>query len=773
MADFDAGSIIGTLELDRDPFTQGLELAKEQADRFEEETKPVITPAVDTEEADTELDSLKAKSDELGAESPTITPKVDDEAAKLGLDDLLIKAEEVNHTRVKIDVQRGEVDRLISDTDRLLAEVDKIGPLAQGAFSEFAQSAQSALGSGGSGGGAAFSEGGGEFGMLGMVAGVSSLISLLIPLGAVAANAFLSLGAGFSGAAVALGSFAVVAKSDFTDMQAKLAAVKTAQQAVNDATTDPAKLAALKQLKAAQEALVGPIGEAAKAFQRLDGEWHKILHETAGPVFGVLATAFDTVRKVLPDLVPIIDATAKGLDGLIGQLSTFMQGPIVKSFFETVANTVGPALADVGTIIVNLFSALLPLINEFMPSALQLLQWFGGITQKFSEWANSIKGHQEIQAWFRYIAQVAPEVGHFLGALAGLIGQVVEKLGSPLVSGAIMQAVTMLLHDLPTLLILFQLFVLATAGAIEILSGLLVVVGWVGDIFKWVGTKIGEAAYDIYKAWGDVSAFFHRLWNDVKQWFDDGVRDVKSVGSAIGAIPSEIVKAWNGLIGFFGGLWGDIENVFSSAGTWLLNAGSSLIHGFLHGVETAWTTVSGWFSYVYAAVSNWFSGAINWLIGAGEAIIDGLWNGMKAAWNHVTGWLGSLGGIIKHLKGPMEADKVMLYDEGSAIIGGLHRGMMDTFDYTLAPSLREMAGQIANAFGGLNPNAKLSVASQVTLSEQITAAQQLAMSLDGLRSDVKALPSATGTAVGDTISDKFEKAQTAGTRVLVTTLRQG
>lgn len=62
MGQFDAGSIIGTLDVDRSPFTQGLELAKAQGDAFE---KKKITANVDVNTGDTigKLAALRAAAD--------------------------------------------------------------------------------------------------------------------------------------------------------------------------------------------------------------------------------------------------------------------------------------------------------------------------------------------------------------------------------------------------------------------------------------------------------------------------------------------------------------------------------------------------------------------------------------------------------------------------------------------------------------------------------------------------------------------------------------
>lgn len=63
------------------------------------------------------------------------------------------------------------------------------------------------------------------------------------------------------------------------------------------------------------------------------------------------------------------------------------------------------------------------------------------------------------------------------------------------------------------------------------------------------------------------------------------------------------------------------------------------------------------------------------LYNAGTSVLQGFFNGLKAKWNEVSGWVGSLAGKIKNLKGPIEKDKVMLVNEGNAIMQGLDKGL--------------------------------------------------------------------------------------------------
>lgn len=59
----------------------------------------------------------------------------------------------------------------------------------------------------------------------------------------------------------------------------------------------------------------------------------------------------------------------------------------------------------------------------------------------------------------------------------------------------------------------------------------------------------------------------------------------------------------------------------------------------------------------------------------GKKIIKSLLSGMKEGWNDVKDWLSERASIIRKLKGPIEADRKLLYNEGGAIMGGFFRGL--------------------------------------------------------------------------------------------------
>ena len=98
-------------------------------------------------------------------------------------------------------------------------------------------------------------------------------------------------------------------------------------------------------------------------------------------------------------------------------------------------------------------------------------------------------------------------------------------------------------------------------------------------------------------------------------------------------------------------------------------------HGFQQIVSGAWQAVWGILCGIGNLIRGAFAGAGTWLWNAGKSILNGLLSGLKAAWHGVTSFVSGIGDwIVKH-KGPLTYDKVMLKPAGLAIMNGFDRSL--------------------------------------------------------------------------------------------------
>lgn len=171
--------------------------------------------------------------------------------------------------------------------------------------------------------------------------------------------------------------------------------------------------------------------------------------------------------------------------------------------------------------------------------------------------------------------------------------------------------------------------------------------------------------------------------------------------------------------------------------TWIITAGvwidqwgykirSSLISAF-HAV----IGVIGSFIGAVASIPGRVVSAIGNLGGllwnAGSSLITGLWEGMKAGWEKVKGWLSGLAGKIKDLKGPLPKDKIMLVQEGNAIMQGLDTGIKQGY-LSVAKTLKSINSDISGLQFSGSDQSSTTIYGNVNIGQNDMSSDALAMS---------------------------------------------
>lgn len=198
----------------------------------------------------------------------------------------------------------------------------------------------------------------------------------------------------------------------------------------------------------------------------------------------------------------------------------------------------------------------------------------------------------------------------------------------------------------------------------------------------------------IYKYWGTISGFFKRLLDGIGNFFFHWRHVIADVLLWFIYIPIMIVRHWSDIVGFFRKIWRDVSGavvdgitaavrfvaglpakllaIFVGAGTWLLDAGKSVLTGLSDGIHAIWDTIWAFLGRVGAAIIRVFAAAPRWLLNAGKNIMRGLWNGLRTIWFTVTGFLGRVGGAII---GYFRAAPGWLLNAGKAVMTGLWNGI--------------------------------------------------------------------------------------------------
>lgn len=129
---------------------------------------------------------------------------------------------------------------------------------------------------------------------------------------------------------------------------------------------------------------------------------------------------------------------------------------------------------------------------------------------------------------------------------------------------------------------------------------------------------------------------------------------------------------------------------------------AKITEGAIAGVEWLGSALSS----IPGLVSGAFSSAITWLKNAGLNIIQGLWDGIKEKWEDMTSWLSdkvdAFTDLITNPLDILSPSRVMM-DVGRNIGAGLAIGLEDSIEGDVEPVLTSAADRIAGVLSGSSP----------------------------------------------------------------------
>lgn len=90
------------------------------------------------------------------------------------------------------------------------------------------------------------------------------------------------------------------------------------------------------------------------------------------------------------------------------------------------------------------------------------------------------------------------------------------------------------------------------------------------------------------------------------------------------------------------------------------------------------------------------------LVNAGSSIINGFLSGIKSAFEGVKNFVGGIASWIAEHKGPLDYDAILLIPAGNAIMHGFGKGLKETFSTNVKPFVKDTARQVADAFSNVD-----------------------------------------------------------------------
>lgn len=375
-------------------------------------------------------------------------------------------------------------------------------------------------------------------------------------------------------------------------------------------------------------------------------------HAFAG--VGSLGQAFTSLAPTLSTILPlvgqIIETGLKGISAALqdpafqGGLTAFFQGvltavqalapamPALGQAFGAIAIVAGQLLAAVAPLIAQLVEGLAPVFTQLATLLAPIIEQLGAALMPIIQALGPI-----LSALF---AVLGPLINDLLAAIVPAIQPIVQAITALLIPAFQLVGVTVKAL-MPIVLPIINIIKDTIVNAMKVIQGIINVV---------MGIITGNWS----QAWNGIQQIGSGVWNFIKSAFSNFGAALKGIAQA----------AWNLLGSVISGGWNLIKSGTSAAWNGIKSAVSSGVSGVISFVTSLPSRIQGI-----------FSGAGSWLWNAGVSIIKGLLDGITSMFSSVKNKLSSLTNMLPSWKGPAPVDKVLLTPAGEMIMQGLIRGL--------------------------------------------------------------------------------------------------
>nr|DAU80181.1 MAG TPA: Minor tail protein [Caudoviricetes sp.] len=404
-------------------------------------------------------------------------------------------------------------------------------------------------------------------------------------------------------------------------------------------------------------------------------------HAFAG--VGSLGQAFTSLAPTLSTILPlvgqIIETGLKGISTALqdpafqGGLTSFFQNvlvavqalapamPALGEAFGAIATVAGQLLAAVAPLIAQLVEGLAPVFTQLATLLAPIIEQLGAALMPIIQALGPI-----LSALF---AVLGPLITDLLAAIVPAIQPIVQAISALLIPAFQLIGVTVKAL-MPIVLPIIQIIQNTVVNAMKVIQGIINVV------------------------MGIITGNWSQAWNGIKQIGSGVWHFITGTFSAFGAALKAIAQvAWNLLGSVISGGWNAIKSGTVAAWNGITSAVSSGVSGVISFVTSLPSRILGI-----------FSGAGSWLWNAGVSIIKGLLDGISSMFSSVKNKLSSLTSMLPSWKGPAPVDKVLLTPAGELIMQGLIRGLESQYG-AVRSSLQGLTEDLAKpATIGLSAN---------------------------------------------------------------------
>jgi SLT domain-containing protein len=303
----------------------------------------------------------------------------------------------------------------------------------------------------------------------------------------------------------------------------------------------------------------------------------------------------------------------------------------VQDAFKALTSQMTKDLQSVGTafepVLLSIIGTTVGVMAKLTPVFVSAANIIAGPFQLFSDTLiRSFSSPIVVQS----IYSIALSFGDILRAVAGTLPTDVGQIARGIQN--IAQAVAA--H--PEAIAQFVTFLFRIAeGALDIISSLMRVAAWIQanwQIIRWIVFPVITAVQEIVANWNNLRNSTINIFNSI-------IHAIESAWDTVwNNTISRTQNGVNDLVNIFVSLRNRVTSFFSGAESWLTNAGSEVIHGFLNGIQSAMGGISGWIKSVVVdpvinAVKHFFgiSSPATVMMPVGANVIQGMLKGMLSS----------------------------------------------------------------------------------------------------------------------------------------------
>lgn len=414
----------------------------------------------------------------------------------------------------------------------------------------------------------------------------------------------------------------------------------------SDADMDAVTQNLVTSVMAAAKNVIPRVGVIIKSFvHAIPGMFDALVSTLPAP----FQNAVNAIRGVFSNfggvIAPVAAALAAlGAGGFGGLLANI---PLVGGMLKPLTGLLGGLASPIGIIIA--------MIGALIATSPQLRSQFGTMLQQILT---------SLQQAFQQLQPALSELG---SAISTLIQTVMPIVTSAL--GAIITAIAPVVSCIISSLVPVIQTVLQVVTSV--VQAIIPLVQAVAPVVEQVAQAIGQILQALMPVIQMVASIVGVVVNAICGFIQATLMPtVQAMLPFIQGVINGITMVVNGIVSVIQGVINMVTGIIN--GNW-----SQAWHGFQQIVSGAWQAVWGILCGIGNLIRGAFAGAGTWLWNAGKSILNGLLSGLKAAWHGVTSFIGGIGDWIVRHKGPISYDRVMLKPAGLAIMRGFDKSLKD------------------------------------------------------------------------------------------------